>query len=196
MWHPDRHGNDPRMKKRAEWKIREINIAYDQLMDYAAVLKKRSLGSIPAPPIDSKSSGLKSEPYFEILWKLLLLLGRSVSQLVFGPSATKTPETIQPATDKTANPSHNSRFRKHGRRVPSEFKLVLRNAEIIRATFQNNSKKTEQRGADFLDVEKERPVPKRKLINRGRLKASNRRRAERIGRIRPVTAVSKIGKIK
>jgi hypothetical protein len=34
IWHPDRFGSNPRLKKRAEIKLKEINMAYGVIQEY------------------------------------------------------------------------------------------------------------------------------------------------------------------
>lgn len=36
VWHPDRFSNNPRLKQKAEEKLKEINVAYDTLKSYLA----------------------------------------------------------------------------------------------------------------------------------------------------------------
>ena len=42
IWHPDRVGDNPRLKKKAEEKLKEINLAYEELNSF--------LSSRPTPP--------------------------------------------------------------------------------------------------------------------------------------------------
>ena len=34
VWHPDRFSNNPRLKQKAEEKLKEVNVAYDTLKSY------------------------------------------------------------------------------------------------------------------------------------------------------------------
>lgn len=40
IWHPDRVGDNPRLKKKAEEKLKDINIAYEELMSFLSSQKE------------------------------------------------------------------------------------------------------------------------------------------------------------
>jgi curved DNA-binding protein CbpA len=192
-WHPDRYGNDHRMKNRAERKIREINLAYDQLKDYAAASKKHNPGNIQSRSAAS-TSVLKSRPFLENFGILVLSLRRSLFQLFFGNPRTKNHGTARPVSVKPAYAHDKTRFQKQDRRVPVEFKLILRNAEKIRTARQNTAAKTGQKEPAFED-RNEKPALKRKAVTRKVTRTTNRRRSTKVGRIRPVRGVGRVGKV-
>ena len=42
VWHPDRFGGDPRLQKKAQEKLKEINEAYEAVKTYTMLLRKRT----------------------------------------------------------------------------------------------------------------------------------------------------------
>lgn len=59
VWHPDRFGQNPRLQKKAEEKLKEINAAYEELMarPWPSVLASRSKNPQPPPSPAGKASG-------------------------------------------------------------------------------------------------------------------------------------------
>ena len=43
VWHPDRFSNNPRLKEKAESKVKEINVAYETLQSYMLTTQQQQL---------------------------------------------------------------------------------------------------------------------------------------------------------
>ncbi|MBN1931698.1 MAG: J domain-containing protein [Desulfobacterales bacterium] len=58
VWHPDRFSNNPRLKEKAEEKLKEVNVAYEKVKSYLAVKPKLR----PQPDQFSKVYSAATEP--------------------------------------------------------------------------------------------------------------------------------------
>ena len=45
VWHPDRFSNNPRLKQKAEEKLKEINVAYETLKSYSILATRVRAGA-------------------------------------------------------------------------------------------------------------------------------------------------------
>lgn len=66
VWHPDRFAQNPRLQKKAEAMLKEINAAYEHLLASprpAAAKSKKKPSPAPAPPKGKRTSG--SRPHYK-----------------------------------------------------------------------------------------------------------------------------------
>ena len=62
VWHPDRFSDDPRLQRKAEEKLKEINEAYDQLQSYFSNNENRHSQQSNRPRSDPKSEEAQKPP--------------------------------------------------------------------------------------------------------------------------------------
>ena len=82
VWHPDRFSADPRLRTRAEEKVKELNVAYEEL---ARHLERRASGTRgPTLECDSQEEGPmgSTEALFEAGTRTILTLWHSLSRAV------------------------------------------------------------------------------------------------------------------
>ena len=62
VWHPDRFSNNPRLKQKAEEKLKEVNVAYDTLKSYLSseqrMEPKQEKAQPDAAPYDNKTEAV------------------------------------------------------------------------------------------------------------------------------------------
>jgi len=114
IWHPDRVSNNPRLKQKAEEKLKEINTAYEGLLSYfngqTSEMKAVEKAPIPkaeenrsyqeAPP--SSDSGGRSEPPVKSGAGLVSTLWSYLSDFLHNLSVSRVP----PSAERD-NPSHS-----------------------------------------------------------------------------------------
>jgi len=57
IWHPDRVGNNPRLKKKAEEKLKDINIAYKELSSFLTS-RQKSPPTVQKNPREQQETGV------------------------------------------------------------------------------------------------------------------------------------------
>ncbi|MCP4579037.1 MAG: J domain-containing protein [Deltaproteobacteria bacterium] len=128
IWHPDRVPDNPRLKKKAEEKLKEINAAYGELTSFlsskqstrSAVQKAPSQQPIyePSPPAAKASSGVETQKpqselqpksnFFSNLWTVL---NKALDALIRVPAPSH--DTVQ--NQNRADPFEASGARRQGR---------------------------------------------------------------------------------
>lgn len=128
IWHPDRVPDNPRLKKKAEEKLKEINAAYGELTSFlsskqstrSAVQKAPSRQPIyePSPPAAKASSGAGTQKpqselqprsnFFSNLWTLL---NKALDALTRMPGPSR--DTVQ--NQNRSDPFETSGARRQGR---------------------------------------------------------------------------------
>lgn len=78
VWHPDRFSGDARLRKRAEEKVKQLNVAYEDLVRHLE--RKASQPRSPETDSDSlKPSMGSTEAFFEVGTRTFLTLWHSLS---------------------------------------------------------------------------------------------------------------------
>lgn len=82
VWHPDRFSGDPRLRKRAEEKVKELNIAYEELVRHLERRASRAHDRTPDPDLPEAGSVGSTEALFEVGTRTILTLWHSLSRAV------------------------------------------------------------------------------------------------------------------
>ena len=83
VWHPDRFSNNPRLKQKAEEKLKEVNVAYDTLKSYLSseqrMEPKQKKAQPDAAPYDKTEAVVEAGTGIALsLWSYLSSLFQSV----------------------------------------------------------------------------------------------------------------------
>ncbi len=83
VWHPDRFSNNPRLRQRAEEKLKEVNVAYDTLKSYLSseqrMEPKQENAQPDAAPYDKTEAVVEAGTGIALsLWSYLSSLFQSV----------------------------------------------------------------------------------------------------------------------
>ena len=83
VWHPDRFSNNPRLKQKAEEKLKEVNVAYDTLKSYLSseqrMEPKQEKAQPDAAPYDKTEAVVEAGTGIALsLWSYLSSLFQSV----------------------------------------------------------------------------------------------------------------------
>ncbi len=83
VWHPDRFSNNPRLKQKAEEKLKEVNVAYDTLKSYLSseqrMEPKQEKAQPDAAPYDKTEAMVEAGTGIALsLWSYLSSLFQSV----------------------------------------------------------------------------------------------------------------------
>ena len=83
VWHPDRFSNNPRLKQKAEEKLKEVNVAYDTLKSYLSseqrMEPKQKNAQPDAAPYDKTEAVVEAGTGIALsLWSYLSSLFQSV----------------------------------------------------------------------------------------------------------------------
>ena len=62
VWHPDRFGGDPRLQKKAQEKLKEINEAYEAVKNYMVLFRKKTPDRGSASVTAQTGSGQQKAP--------------------------------------------------------------------------------------------------------------------------------------
>jgi len=125
IWHPDRVPDNPRLKKKAEEKLKDINLAYEELTSFLTskrkthpnVQKEPSQGPMTkTPPSSSQAqtetkarsphvAGKPHSNFFSALWNFLskILDGLSEAQAPSNETMGNRPERFDPPGKPRAN---------------------------------------------------------------------------------------------
>ena len=92
VWHPDRFSNNPRLKEKANEKLKEIAIAFEKLKSYIAgkhsqhqrekAMTNHSLPHEPPPPSEEKKQS-KTKPEGIRTWLTTTTIGGMILLLLF-----------------------------------------------------------------------------------------------------------------
>jgi curved DNA-binding protein CbpA len=82
VWHPDRFSGDPRLRRKAEEKVKELNIAYEELIRHLERRASRDHDSTPDPGSREADSMGSTEALFEAGTRTILTLWHSLSRAV------------------------------------------------------------------------------------------------------------------
>jgi curved DNA-binding protein CbpA len=72
VWHPDRFSHNPRLKEKAEEKLKELNVAYEKVTSFLSSKKRSILRPEQTPPTDhevNKKTETKAKPRSEGAYK-------------------------------------------------------------------------------------------------------------------------------
>jgi len=80
VWHPDRFAGDPRLRLRAEEKVKQLNRAYEDLIGHLerAEGKRGGTGAFPGEDRSASSSGSATEAFFEAGTRTVLTLWQAL----------------------------------------------------------------------------------------------------------------------
>lgn len=82
VWHPDRFSGDPRLRKRAEEKVKELNIAYEEMVRHLEQETLRGEGQGHRSELWEMDSVGSTEALFEVGTRTILTLWHSLSRAV------------------------------------------------------------------------------------------------------------------
>ncbi len=183
-WHPDRFVNHPQLKSRAERKIKDINIAYEQLIVHASPpgtgMARGTQKGKGAPGPETGQGGLISDTIenLRVLVNLILrFVGRLAEDIFIKASARKSKRIAGPPE----RPIPMEIFSGFSLRNPGDFEHILRDAQRVRNLRVRN---TEQGGGP--------EKGKRGIEPRNRMKTFGGGRVKKIGKILPVTRIGKV----
>ena len=105
VWHPDRFSHDPRLRQKAEEKLKEINEAYDRLTSGRAERRPRPAPTPETPRAHGAEAGVRKRPR-SVLPTALVFCAAFVAALIsLAPPGARPAPDPPPAGREEAQPS-------------------------------------------------------------------------------------------
>jgi DnaJ domain len=160
VWHPDRFAHDPRLQRKAQEKLKEINEAYDQL----TVRKTGRRAPVSSPP-DSPTNQTSTPPQTNARrssWKYILLPTLAFALIFFAASRALIPSSKQSAQPPTP-PTEQAQvsLNEEGQQSESDVKLQASETARNKRADQQPSREAKPDDAPALEHETRqmRPMP-------------------------------------